>query len=259
MTPSRVEVEDREGGLRVLTLVHPARKGALDDGMVEALDRALAPEATLHVRAFLVRGTGGAFCSGYDLTGLGPAGPGGALPDDALMAMLARLEAHPAPSVALVTGAAFGAGFDLACACDFRVAAEGSVFCMPPSRLGVVYAADGIRRASRTVGPARAKLLFLTGRRVDARTALEWGLVDALASAHHAEAEALGLCAELAAGAPLALAGMKETFRRLGHGPLGSEAHQHLRELRAQAFASDDAREGRAAFLEKRPPRFRGH
>ena len=85
-----VQVEDREGGVRMLTLVNPARKNALDDRLLGLLDAALSPPPS--VRAFLVRGADDTFCSGYDLTNLGPPAPDGRLPDDALMAFLSRLE-----------------------------------------------------------------------------------------------------------------------------------------------------------------------
>jgi enoyl-CoA hydratase len=254
-----LRVEDLPGGVRVLTLARPARRNALDDALVAQLHAALAPEACTGVRALLLRGDAGTFCSGYDLTGLGPPAPGGGLPDDALMEALARLESHPLPSVALVQGAAFGAGFDLAAACDFRVGSADALFSMPPARLGVVYAAAGISRVTRLVGLTRAKALFLTGRRLDGPTALAWGLLDEChPDGASAEAAALALCEVLAAGAPLAIAGMKETFGLLARTHLAPQEAEHLRQLRSEAFGSEDAREGRAAFLEKRRPVFRG-
>ncbi len=256
MAPSSLRVEDRDEGVRVLTLSNPARRNALDDEQVARLDEALA-SAPGRVRAVLLQGEGGAFCSGYDLNQL-TAPRGDVLPDDTLMACLARLEALPLPSVALVRGAAFGAGFDLAASCDFRMGGEDAFFSMPPARLGIVYSPDGLARAARLVGVARAKNLFLTGRRLDAREAQAWGLLDECLPAQEAEARALALCQTLAAQAPLAVAGMKETFRLLARAALSGEEQARLREVRARAFASEDAREGRAAFLEKRPPRFHG-
>jgi len=251
-----LEVEDRKGGIRVLTLSHPARRNALNDALLARLDAALAPAA--HVRALLVRGAGGTFCSGYDLTRLGPPGEEGLLPDDLLVACLLKLEGHPVPSVALVQGAAVGAGFDLAASCDFRVGTPDAVFLMPPARLGIVYSPEGLARAARLVGFARAKQLFLTARKLDAREALAWGLLDECLEPADAEARAEALCATLAAHAPLAVSGMKESFGRLARAPLEEADRTRLRGLRAAAFGSEDAKEGRAAFLEKRPPRFTG-
>jgi enoyl-CoA hydratase/carnithine racemase len=223
---------------------------------VARLGEALA-SASGRVRALLVQGEGGTFCSGYDLNLLSAPTEGG-LPDDALMACLSRLEAFPVPSVALVQGAAFGAGFDLAASCDFRVGAEDAVFCMPPARLGIVYSPEGVARAARLVGVARAKSLFLTGRRLSAGEARDWGLLDESHPVPEAEERALALCRTLASQAPLAVAGMKESFGLLSRAGLSAEERAHLREVRARSFASEDAKEGRAAFLEKRAPRFRG-
>jgi enoyl-CoA hydratase/carnithine racemase len=254
VTPSSLHVDARDDGVLVLTLSNPARRNALDDAQVARLDEALAA-APGRARAVLLQGEGGTFCSGYDLNLLA-APTGDVLPDDALMACLARLEALSVPTVALVRGAAVGAGFDLAAACDFRVGSEDAFFFMPPARLGIVYATDGLLRASRLVGVARAKNLFLTGRRLLSAEALTWGLLDECLA--DAQARALALCQTLAAQAPLAVAGMKESFRLLTRPVLSEEERAGLRGVRARAFASEDAREGRAAFLEKRPPRFHG-
>ncbi|MDY7228682.1 enoyl-CoA hydratase/isomerase family protein [Hyalangium rubrum] len=253
---STVEVEDREDGIRVLTLVNPTRRNALDDEMLDQLDAALSVPS--HVRAFLVRGAGGTFCSGYDLTVLGPPTGDGRLPDDTLMGFLSRLERHPLPSVAQVQGAAFGAGFDLASACDFRVGTPQTVFCMPPARLGVVYSVEGMSRVARLVGVARAKAIFLTAQKVDGETALAWGLLDECYAADRVEDGALELCRTLAANAPLAVSGMKEVLGLMSQHTLSQEQLSRARALRTAAFQSEDLKEGKAAFLEKRSPRFQG-
>ncbi len=258
MTPS-LHVEALEGGIRAFTLDRPDRKNALDDGLLNALAAALEAAASEHVRALLFRGRGGAFCSGSDLGALPEVEPGGPLPDDRVMEVLGKVPAHPAPSVALVEGPAFGAGCDLAMGCDFRIAAPSAVFCLPPARLGIVYSEEGLARVARVIGLQRARLMFLTGRRIDAQTALAWGLVDELAtSAEDAEAKAMALCRQLAGNAPLAVRGMRRAFRFLDRAVLTDEERASLREARYEAFASSDAREGREAFHEKRPPVFSG-
>ncbi len=254
-----LRVEDLEGGIRVLTLDRPDRKNAIDEGLLDRLAAALDPQGSSHVRALLFRGAGGAFSSGSDLVTLPHLEEGGPLPDDRVQEVLARVPAHPAPSVALVEGPAFGAGCDLASACDFRIAAPTAVFCMPPARLGIVYAEEGLSRLAGVVGLQRARTMFLTGRRVDATTAQAWGLVDELAeNVEDAEARALALCRQLAENAPLAVQGMRQAMGLIGRVALSDEERLHLRALRAEAFGSDDAREGRAAFQQKRPPRFTG-
>lgn len=256
--PATLEVSDARPGVRVLTVAHPARKNALDDGVLELLDRALADDAG--VRCWLVRGAGeGIFSSGYDLQALGAYLPPERLPDERLGEVLDRLTSHPAPSVALVTGPAFGAGCELAMACDFRVGSQAAVFCMPPARLGVVYALKGLSRVVERVGEGPARFMFLTGRRIPSAEALRFGLVDLLADSDaRATQQALELCAELAANAPLAISGMKTGFELLSRGGSTEVERLSYEQARRASFNSADAREGRLAILEKRAPTFSG-
>ncbi|MEW6433929.1 MAG: enoyl-CoA hydratase/isomerase family protein [Myxococcota bacterium] len=250
-----LEVKDLPGGVRALTVSNPARKNALDDGLLEQLDRALT--GADEVRAWLLRGAGeGIFSAGYDLTSLSDYQPGTPLPDERLGEVLDALSRHPAPSVALVTGPAIGAGCELAVACDFRVGDARALFAMPPAKIGVVYALKGMQRLIARVGEGRARYMFLTGRRLAADDALRCGLLDVLAD--DAEAQALALCNELASNAPLAVRGMKQGLALLEEGGGTGEQRAAYEALRRASFNSQDAREGRDAALEKRTPRFRG-
>ena len=247
---------DLGDGVRALTLSNPARKNALDAEALEQLRQALSE--TTAVRCWLVRASGpGPFSSGYDVSALSEIGDG-PLPDEALGEVFDLLAQHSAPSVALLTGAAFGAGCELACSCDFRVGDPGAAFCLPPSKLGVVYAPRGIRRIASIVGLARAKWMLLSGRKIDAKQAEEFGLLDLLRPNDFAEDSALDLARELAAAAPLSIAGMKRIFTGLSRGGLSSEEERQIERLRRAAFNSADASEGRAAFLAKRKPNFSG-
>jgi enoyl-CoA hydratase/carnithine racemase len=253
-----LQVKELPGGVRELTVSNPTRKNALDEAVLEQLDRQL--EDADGVRAWLVRGGGaGIFSAGYDLTALSEYHSGTRLPDERLGDVLDRLSRHPAPSVALVTGPAIGAGCELAVACDFRVGDPKALFAMPPAKIGVVYALKGMQRLIARVGEGRARYLFLTGRRWGAEEALRAGLLDEVgADASDAEARALALCAELAANAPLAVRGMKVGLALLEEGGGSPEARAHYEVLRRASFNSKDAGEGRAAVLEKRLPRFTG-
>ena len=252
--PAALTVADLGDGIRSLTLSNPARKNALDDVALDQLRAAL--RTADRVRCWLVRGEGtGAFSAGYDLSSLTQVGEG-ALPDEAIGDVFDLLQQHAAPSVALVTGPAFGAGCELACACDFRVGDAKAVFCLPPAKIGVVYAARGIQRVAALTGLGRAKWMFLTGARIEADEARSFGLLDAVAE--DAEARALAVCRELAGAAPLAVAGMKRTFSALLRGGPDAAEATALEGLRRAAFNSDDAREGREAFLARRPPKFSG-
>src|SRR5262249_57482542 len=115
--------------------------------------------------------------------------------------------------VAVGQGGGFGGGCELACACDFRVGTPDTVLCMPPVRLGVVYAPDGVWRVARLAGVQRARWMFLTGSEVGAAEALAWGLLDVVTD--DAQARAHALAATLASGAPLAIAGLRRTLRAI--------------------------------------------
>jgi enoyl-CoA hydratase/carnithine racemase len=256
--PARLLIDALPGGVRRLTLSNPDRKNALDAPVLETLALELSEAKSAGVRCWLLTGHNDAFSAGYDVQSLKEYSADESLPDHRLQQVLDLLSAHPAPSVAYVNGAAYGAGFELACACDFRVGDSNAVFCMPPARLGVVYSARGIHRVASLVGLGRAKLLFLTARRVLAEEARLLGLLDVITFEGNAEREAVALCTELALHAPLAVKGMKRTFELLSKLSLTDAESTELERLRREAFNSDDAKEGRAAFLERRAPRFTG-
>ncbi len=261
MSASRLSSEDR-GAVRVLTLENLQKRNALDFASLAELEEACAAAARDGVRCLVFRGAGEkAFCSGFDIAAI-PTGPQeGDRPDLAVERAMEAVEAVPCPTIAFLNGAAFGAGAELAATCDLRVARPGVQLGMPPAKLGVVYAPAGLRRFLHLVGPARARELFFTGRPVDADVALDIGLVDRLVPADQAEGAALALAEEIAGNAPLAVQGMKRILRLLDAAAergFTDDERAEIGQLRRRAFESDDVREGRAAFLEKRSPRFRG-
>jgi enoyl-CoA hydratase/carnithine racemase len=211
----------------------------------------------------LLTGADGMFSSGYDI---------GDIEDADFAAEAERLVAHPftpafealdacpVPTVAALPGHTIGGGLELALACDLRVAADGIRLGMPPAKLGLVYSHTGLRRFIEAVGAARTRELFLLGRTVDARTALVWGLVNAVALPAELEEEALEWCEELARNAPLSVRGNKRVIRELLRAgrDIDPDVERELMELRRACFASDDMREGVRAFAEKRPARWRG-
>jgi len=250
----RLERSWLPGGVQVLTLERPQRRNALTPFLLDAIAEALAPDPS--VRALVLEARGPAFCAGYDLAQLGENAAAARSPDARIQEVLAMLEAHPAPSVAVVHGAAFGAGCELACSCDFRVGTPDTVLCMPPARLGVVYAPDGVWRVARLAGVQRARWMFLTAAEVGATEALAWGLLDLVTDDAPARAHALAVT--LALGAPLAMTGLRRTLRAIGRAPIDPAEREELEALRAEAFASEDAVEARTAMREKRPPRWKG-
>jgi enoyl-CoA hydratase/carnithine racemase len=259
--PPRVVRADR-GDVRVLEITNPAKRNALDFQALEELEAACDAAARDGVRCLVLRGAGeDAFSSGFDLAEIALISARGDRPDEAVERVADALDRVPCPTIAFLNGSAFGGGFELAVTCDLRVAREGIRLGMTPAKLGVVYPEGGLRRFADLVGAARTRELFFTARAIDASIALAWGLVNRVAAPAVAEGEALALANEIAQNAPLAVRGMKRILRLLegAHERGLSEAErQEIAGLRRSAFESADIAEGRAAWEEKRPPRFRG-
>ncbi len=195
------------------------------------------------------------FCAGADIKAFQTLDEesGRALVDGA-HALMDRLERGPLATVAAVNGVAFGGGCELAMACNVRIAARSALFGQPEIKLGIIPGFGGTQRLPRLVGVTKALELNLTGEPMLAQEAFEVGLVDRVVEDHELHEQALMWAAQLASRAPLALAEIKQLA---GGGELerGIDAE---REAFARVFASDDAREGIAAFLAKRNPTFQG-
>jgi enoyl-CoA hydratase/carnithine racemase len=258
----QVPTDQPSDGVLRLTLSNPAKRNALDHAMLDGITAALAARHD-DVRCVLLTGADGMFSSGYDL---------GDLADDVFAEEAEKLVAHPfagaletldacpVPTVAALPGHAIGGGLELALACDLRLAADGIRLGMPPAKLGLVYSHTGLRRFIQAIGVPRTRELFLLGRNVDARTALGWGLVNAVALPTDLDDEALSWCEELAGNSPLSVRGTKRVMRELLEADLMLEAgiERELIELRQACFRSQDMREGVRAFAEKRPARWQG-
>ena len=253
-----VHVEEPVPGVARLTISNPEKRGALDRALLESLMAALE---RLDARCVVLTGEGRAFCAGYDISELMREGyDDGAEAGHPFPAALAAIEAYPYPVLAALNGATIGGGLELAITCDLRIAADTVQLGMPPAKLGVVYATAGLNRFLTTIGGARTRELFLTGRRIDAATAERWGLVNEVVEAEALPQAALALATEIAGNAPLSLRGNKAGIRELvaARGALDPAIAATLDTDRRTAFESEDLREGLQAFGEKRPPVWRG-
>ncbi|MBV9465216.1 MAG: enoyl-CoA hydratase/isomerase family protein [Solirubrobacterales bacterium] len=258
--PGRLLLDEPAPGVARLTISNPGKRGALDHAI---LDGFASTMPRLDARCVIVTGEQETFSAGYDI---------GDLPDSVLADQAERLVAHPFaaaidaidaypyPTLAALNGHAIGGGLELALSCDLRIAAATIALAMPPAKLGLVYSHTGIRKFLDTIGAARTRELFLVGRRLDARTARAWGLVNSVAQPERLEAEALSLAREIAGNAPLAQLGNKRVIRAVldARSELPEELERELIELRRACFTSEDFREGVRAFAEKRTPRWRG-
>lgn len=255
-----VLVSDRDSPsgavVRTLTLSRPERRNALDPDTLAALQQAvLEAAATDEVRALVFAGAGKAFCAGYDLRV--PFPQDDRVPDALVVRAMAAVRDCPLPTVARLHGPAFGAGLELAISCDVRVASDAASFCLPPARLGIAYAPEGLSRLAQLVGTSKARLMAFTGRPVTAPVASSWGLVDELVPSEALDEAVNSLADTMADAAPLAVRAMKKTFNRL-EASLSKALYEEAEHDRLACYASDDAREGVRAFGEKRPAKFTG-
>jgi enoyl-CoA hydratase/carnithine racemase len=248
----------RDGAVLVLRIANEARANALDDGILDALVAALQEDRRRDARALVLTAAGSrTFSSGYDLGEIAAGGRTAEVEDAErrVLEAAAAIERCPCPVVCALNGGAYGAGLQLAMACDWRIASRAARFAMPPARLGLVYAPEGLRAFVDAVGTGHARELFLTARAIDAERALRIGLVNDVVEPAEVEPRALESARAAAACAPLALAGTKAFLRAIaGDASAGAPAA----DLRRRAFASEDLAEGLSAFHQKREPRFRG-
>jgi enoyl-CoA hydratase/carnithine racemase len=249
---------DIADGVATITLNRPEKRNAMNTAVLDGLRRdfdALERDRAVHV--IVLRGAGRAFCSGMDLDELSRRQTGEADPETGVTAVLQRIERSRHPTIAMVHGDAFAGGCELALHCDLRVAADVARFAMPLARLGIVVPFPLGQKLIEIVGPAAAREILLTARPLDARRALEIGMVHRVVPAADVEAATYEMARGIADNAPLSLAGMKAVIQRAIAGRDRVE-HADIDALVAGARKSADAREGVRAMLEKRRPRFRG-
>jgi enoyl-CoA hydratase/carnithine racemase len=255
-------VEDSlQGGVSILRMNMPERRNALSvemrEALLAALERCLADD---RCQAVVLSGSGGNFCAGGDLKSERPADSAVAR---TLRHKLSRLQAlvraiagAGKPVVAAVDGLALGAGMSLALACDVVVASQDSRFGAVFGKVGLTPDAGLFYTLARRVGGARAQNLMLSARLVDAPQALAIGLVDAVVESTTLQERACAEAQALARIAPLAFAAIKA----VGHSGCSSleQAFAHEMQLLPLLGLTDDNREARQAFAQKRPPVFRG-
>jgi len=246
-----------------LRIDNPERRNALDHEILDAIAVALpALDRGIETRCVLITGAPPVFSAGYDIA---------AIPDEtferdaeALVAhpfhgAIEAIANHPWPTVAAINGHCLGGGLELAVTCDLRICAAGAKLGMPPAKLGLIYGHTGLKRFLETIGLARTRELFMTGRNYGAARAEQIGLVNEIVADEALEDESVQLAAQIAANAPLSVRGNKQAINLLNSSPeLTRQQEAGLIALRESSFASEDLREGIRAFGEKRQPKWTG-
>jgi enoyl-CoA hydratase len=248
-----------DSGILTLTLNRPEKLNALSSETLHALaDIFISAKENKKVKALLLTGSGKAFCAGADISRLAEcnAQSGYQFACDG-QAVFRQLETLGKPSLAAVNGFAFGGGCELAIAATMRIAATTAQFGQPEVKLGVTPGYGGTQRLARLIGKGRAMDLCLTGRFINAKTALDWGLVSEVVALESLLEESKRILNGILAMAPIAIASVMEVIDR-GYDLSLTDA-LHLEAVHfAKACASEDKQEGVAAFLAKRQAKFLG-
>jgi enoyl-CoA hydratase len=263
MTPmpfQNILLEQPEPGIYLLTFNRPKALNALNAATLDEIAAAVATVAKDDsARVLLVTGAGEkAFVAGADIAEMQNATmeQGRAFSEKGMNVMYA-LEALPVPVIAMVNGYALGGGCELALACDWILASDNAAFGQPEVNLGIPPGFGGSQRLPRRIGPARALELLTTARQVKAPEALAIGLANHIYPLSELMAKGLEMARQIAGKGPVAVRLVKQAVQRGGNLDLFTACSLET-DLFAQAFGTQDRKEGMTAFVEKRPARFSG-
>jgi enoyl-CoA hydratase/carnithine racemase len=257
------------GEIAYVTLNRPEKRNAINNEVLHALPKALQELDRPEIRAVILYGEGAVFSAGIDFTSLasdtGAQGGAGGGPDlvrfrrfvHDSQASLDALERLEKPVIGALHGYVGGLGLELALACDARIAAVGTRMGMPETRIGLVPDVGGTTRLTRTVGYAKAKELIMTARMIDADEAARIGLVNRVVAEGTHIAAAEELAREIARNAPLAV-GLAKRIIDIGQS-VDKSTFMDLESLaQSSLFQTEDFREGAAALVQRRDPKFKG-
>jgi enoyl-CoA hydratase len=250
------------GGVGVVTFNSPEKRNAMSLDMWDGLGQALTE---LHddrkVRVVILTGAGDkAFMSGADISQFEQnrhneeASEAYSRRSDAQRALLAN---YPKPTIACIRGFCLGGGMQVAMLADIRIAAANSQFGIPAAKLGIAYGYDGLKHLVSLVGPSWARLLLYTGMRIDAAEALRIGLVDRVVADADLWNATLEIARTIAGNAPLAVQAARITIAQILKDP-DQRDMAAIKAIGTACMDSEDFREGRRAFMEKRKPHFKG-
>jgi enoyl-CoA hydratase/carnithine racemase len=255
-------IAEKEDGIGWMIFNNPERRNAMSLAMREAMAEIFDAYASDdEIRVVVLRGAGGkAFVSGADISEFKEK-RNSAEAEAAYAATAARsrkaMAAVDKPIIAMIEGFCVGGGMGMALDCDIRIASDDSQFGIPAAKLGLAYGFDNLKQLAAVVGPAYAKQILFTGSRLPAAKALEIGLVNDVVPRNELEATVRAMAAEIVANAPLTIKAAKATLGEV----YKDESKRDLARIEAlmkACFDSEDFKEGREAFMEKRKPVFRG-
>jgi enoyl-CoA hydratase/carnithine racemase len=252
----------KEGRVGIMTFNNPEKHNAVSFEMWEAAEKILdAFESDPEVRVVVLTGAGGkAFVSGADISKFESerASEEAVQRYNALVdKVYTRIYRFPKPTIAMIKGYCIGGGLNLAICCDMRYATEGSKFSLPAAKLGLGYGYSGLRRYIETIGPVATKEIFYTARQLTAAEARRWGMLNEIVADEALEATVMGIANTIADNAPMTIATIKRSTVEILKDP-DKQDIAACDAMVAACFASNDYKEGRKAFMEKRKPQFTG-
>ena len=254
-----VSVESLDNNVAVLTIDRQDKLNALNPQVVEEIGQSLLEIEAEGPPAIIVTGAGEkAFVAGADIAAMNDMDPLQAKRfAEVGHAAMALLDRSPVPTIAAVNGFALGGGCEIALSCDIRIAAANALFGFPEVGLGILPGMGGTQRAPRLIGPAVAKELIFTGHRIGADEARLMGLVNHVVPEGEALKAAKEMAAEIAANGPVAVRHAKAAANRALDVDIISGLEYEADQF-ALLFATEDAKEGMSAFMEKRKAEFQG-
>ena len=259
-------LQQTDGAIATITVSNPSKHNAITPEMWQALGEAFsAAERDPSVRVIELTGEGEqAFVSGADIGRFGERAATERAATERAVTISAPSNAPyllplacSKPTVATIRGFCMGGGLGLAAACDIRLCADNAVFRMPAARLGIGYSFEGLGRVIDLIGPANASDIFLSARRFNAAEALRLGFVQQVLPLAEFAAASRAYLTQMAENAPLSLLAMKRSTRAWLQ-PAAERDMAAVKAAIAACMQSDDHREGKAAFMEKRTPNFQG-
>jgi enoyl-CoA hydratase/carnithine racemase len=258
-------IKEVKASIGTLKLNRPERRNALSPSLLVELHLALKKwEEDDSVRVAVITGNSDkSFSAGYDITAiptdLAPEALEILKKDNPLELALNSIKNFPFPVIAMINGYCFGAGLNLAMCCDIRIGADHIKVGMPPAKLGVIYHPEGLKQFIEVIGMAKAREIFFTGHTYQGAEVRNMRLVDHLVPISDLSGTVYQMAEEISKNAPLSLKGIKKIINMIGKHPfLDSADIMDAETLIAEAFNSDDLKEGQTAFIEKRKPVFTG-